>query len=154
MSGLAIKLQWPVIRERAIPALGALLLVPGATGVLGNSVYETQTVSGLHLELTYAPLVYLNQETVWGVDITATLRANGQYSLRVSETDLEHFMISRVVPKPLEVRNERYDRVYVFSGADGNHVDFYLIPRDVGKTPATLRYGVDAPISYQITTLP
>src|SRR6185437_4287002 len=103
MSVLAFKKKWETIKTRAWPALGVLLILPGASGALGGALEEHRAI-GADLTVSYQADTHLDQPTSWSVLVTAPLKSSGRFSLGLDKSVLEHFTIQKIEPAPHTVK--------------------------------------------------
>lgn len=140
---------------QSLSVLGMLLIAPGLFTVgalLPHS--DMSQVSGLNLNVRYTPTNRINEPTLIVLSTMSVFGTKGQFSIRVGKNITENFSISNISPEPLRERLDGNQTVYVFSGGGNNAVTFTLIPKIVGRTAATLQYGLDPPIAFSLSTLP
>lgn len=149
-----------LIAERPIlqawPAVGGLLLIaPGmfAAAALGPHAAISH-VSGLNLDIAYAPVAHLRQPTTLVLTTMSVFGTKGNFSLRIGKKLLENFSIISISPEPLVIAVDGGENNYRFLGGGKDAVTFTLMPKHAGRTAATLQYGLDPPIAFTITTVP
>lgn len=142
--------------RQAWPAMGGLLLL--APGMLTVGAFAPHTalahVSGLNLDIAYATVVHVRQPTTLTLSTMSVFGAKGHFSLRLGQKLLENFSIVQITPEPIASSTEGGETIYSFSGGGKDAVTLTLMPKTLGKTAATLQYGLDTPIPFSITTVP
>ena len=153
MSVPAIRNKLYRMRGNVWPALGALLIVPGAAGVFAGGDLHLEQATGLSIEVAYYTEVHRALPTEWQVTLLKKHSATGRYQLRFDEKDFKKFKVESVSPEPLEVRRESGELIFVFGG-NATTTRFAVLPTSVGKESVTVQYGVDTPVAFLVTTLP
>lgn len=141
--------------KKAWPAVGLLLIAPGI--VTFDALVPHSPVShaaGLNLDIGYASTVHLNQPMTLTLSTMSVFGSKGHFSLRVGKKLLENFSIAEINPQPLSSGVDGDQNIYTFSGGGKDAVTMTLIPKMVGRTAATLQYGLDPPVPFSIATVP
>lgn len=144
-----------IARPKAL-AVGLLLIAPSIFTLEALAPHSpTVQAAGLNLEVTYAPVVHLGQPTAVSLSTMSVFGTKGQFSIRVGKKLTENFSIVDIAPAPTAIHtSDRGETSYSFRGGGKDAVTFTLVPRVVGRTPATMQYGLDAPVPFSITTAP
>lgn len=138
------------------PALGGLLLIaPGMLTIGAFASHGTEVhVSGLNLDVAYAPTAHLRQPTDLTLSTMSVFGNKGHFSLRVGQKLLQNFSISHITPEPLASSTDGGEVIYTFAGGGKDAVVITLLPNILGRTAGTLQYGLDPPVPFSITTAP
>lgn len=153
----AFALAHPIARPRAWPALSILLIAPGifTFEALVPPSSMVMHAAGLNLDVAYAPIVHLQQPTSISLSTMSVFGTKGHFSIRVGQKLSDNFTITNITPAPLAVHtSDRGEVSYSFSGGGRDAVTLTLVPKMLGRTAATLQYGLDPPIPFSITTAP
>lgn len=147
----------PLPQPQIWSAVGLLLVVPGMLTFEALAPRSpTRQVAGLNLEVTYAPVVHLGKPTTVSLSTMSVFGNKGQFSIRVGKKLTENFSITDITPAPLSIHTSDRggETLYSFSRGGKDAVTFTLIPKTVGRTAATMQYGLDPPVPFSITTAP
>lgn len=137
---------WPV---------SILLIAPGIMTVDALTPHvETSHAAGLNLDVSFEPSVHLHKPTTLSLSTMSVFGTKGQFSIRIGKKLLDNFAISLIEPQPMSIGTDGNQSVYMFRAGGKDAVRITLIPKVVGRTAATLQYGLDPPVPFSITTLP
>lgn len=145
----------PLVPRKAWPAFGLLLIVPGILTI--DALIPRPGLShaaGLNLDVTYASTVHLNRATTLTLSTMSVFGNKGHFSVRIGTKLLENFAITEIQPQPLSALIDGNQSIYTFSGGGKDAVKMTLIPKVIGRTAATLQYGLDPPVPFSISTVP
>lgn len=153
------RVQTPVHRKlvafrRAWP-VGLLLIAPGMFSVdalLPRS--QLLHATGLNLDVAYEPTAYLHKPTTVSLSTMSVFGTKGHFSVRAGKRLLENFTISDISPQPIATEVDGDQSIFIFSTGGKDAVKITLVPKTVGRTAATLQYGLDPPVPFSITTVP
>lgn len=152
-SGIDIRHR-PVLYQ-AWPAVGVLLIAPGIITVDALTPHaEMSHAAGLNLDIAYEPAVHRHQPTTLSLSTMSIFGTKGQFSVRIGKKLLDNFAISNIDPQPVSSGTDGDQSIYTFPAGGKDAVRITLMPKVVGKTAATLQYGLDPPVPFSITTLP
>jgi hypothetical protein len=146
----------PKLLRRALPAVGGLLLiVPGVFTVDAlASQGSLSHATGLDMEVAYTPTAHLRTPTTVTISTMSVFGTKGHFSLRIGKKLRENFSITSITPQPLTADTDGNESVYTFTGGGKDAVQITLVPNVVGRTAATIQYGLDPPIPFSLTTVP
>jgi hypothetical protein len=137
------------------PAVGLLLIAPGIFSIDALAPHTGLAhAAGLNLDIGYVPTVHLHTPTTLTLSTMSVFGTKGQFSIRLGKKLLDNFTIAEITPKPLSARIDGNQYIYFFSGGGKDAVQFSLVPKVVGRTAATIQYGLDPPVPFSITTVP
>jgi hypothetical protein len=140
---------------RSWPAMSLLLIAPGIVTVDALTLHsEIEHASGLNLDVAYAPVTHLNQPSTLTLSTMSVFGTHGHFSLRIGGKLEQNFSITSVTPKPLSVDTDRGETVYTFTGGGKNAVTLTVMPHALGRTAATIQYGLDPPVPFSLSTVP
>lgn len=144
-------------RSQAWSAVGLLLIAPGVLTFEALAPHSpTVQAAGLNLEVAYAPVVHLGKPTTISLSTMSVFGNKGQFSIRIGKRLTENFSITDITPAPLAIHTSDRggETLYSFSRGGKDAVTFTLVPRTIGRTAATMQYGLDPPVPFSITTAP
>jgi hypothetical protein len=140
---------------RPWPAVGVLLIVPGIFTIDSLAPHASIVhAAGLNLDIAYAPTAHLNRPATLTLSTMSVFGARGHFSLRIGKKLKENFSIASISPKPLTSNTDGDESVYTFTGGGKDAVEITLVPNTIGRTAATIQYGLDPPVPFSITTAP
>lgn len=145
------------MRPQRLSAIGLLIIVPGIFTFEALAPHSpTIQATGLNLEVAYAPVVHLVKPTAISLSTMSVFGNKGQFSIRIGKKLAENFSITDITPAPLAIHTSDRggETLYSFSKGGKDAVTFTLVPRTIGRTAATMQYGLDPPVPFSITTAP
>ncbi len=168
MSALALKLKKELSHAQQLlrvppsvlvrqygPPLSPLLLVPAVFGAGVMTAFPASlSATGIHLNVRYAPTAHLYHTSALELTALSPFGDEGEFTIRVGQKLLDDFDIAAVHPQPVAIHVGANETSYVFSHVKRGQVTFTLVAQSIGKTAATLQYGVDPPIAFVLNTLP
>lgn len=140
---------------RSWPAVGIILIAPGIFTFDSLAAQSALThAAGLNLDVAYAPVAHLHVPTTLTLTTMSVFGAKGHFSLRIGKSLGQNFSIASITPQPLTTSVDGNETLYTFSGGGKDAVQITLVPKVVGRTAATLQYGLDPPVPFSVTTMP